>query len=192
MIARRAPAARGATFWRVAAALAACAAAFLLPLNSDAAERSFRPWTGDASPRAFALSAVDGAAANLAAQRGRVVVLHFFATWCEPCREELPALGRFAERAGDAPLSILAISVAEPQSRVLRFLEGRPVNFPVLLDESRAASKALGITILPSTIVLDARLEPRLWVEGDFAWDGLAPRELIDRINAGEPAAIEN
>ncbi len=119
-------------------------------------------------------------------------MLHFFATWCEPCREELPALGRFAERAGDAPLSILAISVAEPQSRVLRFLEGRPVNFPVLLDESRAASKALGITILPSTIVLDARLEPRLWVEGDFAWDGLAPRELIDRINAGEPAAIEN
>lgn len=114
------------------------------------------------------------------------MALHFFATWCEPCREELPALRRFVERSDGAPISVIAISVAEPQMRVDRFLAARPVNFPVLLDEDRALSKAWSVSILPSTVVLNSRLEPRLLVEGDYAWDGLSPRELIERVEAGD------
>ena len=94
----------------------------------------------------------------LIAQHGRVVLVHFFATWCEPCREELPALRRLVERAVRQPVTVLAISVAEvPMRACARFIESTPVNFPVLLDQDRAVAKAWDVYTLPTTFVLDPK-----------------------------------
>lgn len=103
-------------------------------------------------------------------QTGRVVLVHFFATWCEPCRDELSTLARLLEGTRVGELSVVAINVAEVQARVQRFLDAAPVNFPVLLDSDRAVTNAWGVGILPTTFVLDAALVPRLFVEGDLDW----------------------
>lgn len=139
------------------------------------------------APRpAFALPDTAGAEVALAGARGQIVLVHFFATWCEPCREELPALNRLAAR-GQGTLKVLAISVAEVDPRVRRFLETMPLDFPVLLDRDRAVAKAWNVSTLPTTFVLDATLRPQFVVEADFAWDGVDSAGL-----AGMMAATPN
>ena len=78
-----------------------------------------------------------------------------------------PALPR---APGIEPPLILAINVAEVPGRVRRFLEGTPLDFPVLLDSDRTVTKAWGVYALPTTYVLDRSLAPRLVVEGDLDW----------------------
>jgi len=146
----------------------------MLPLRADSAE--LQRWTAGARP-IFSLPNTTGAIVALEAARGHVVLVHFFATWCEPCREELPALNRLAARAG-GNVKVLAIAVADADQRVQRFFETAPVDFPVLLDRDRAVAKAWQVATLPTTFVLDAALRPRFVVEIDYAWDSLDPKEL--------------
>lgn len=136
-----------------------------------AADSGLQPWSGP-TPSSFTLPDSVGTERALEAERGSVVLVHFFATWCEPCREELPALNRLTERANGA-VRVIAISVAEVDPRVRRFLETMPVKFPVLLDRDRSIAKAWNVSTLPTTVVLDSQLRAKLVVETDFAWDGI-------------------
>jgi peroxiredoxin len=118
----------------------------------------------------FTLQDVDGKRVALQAFKGRTVLVHFFATWCEPCREELPALNRFLQRSS-VNASVVAISVADTDLRVKRFFEQTPVGFPVLLDRDRAVAKSWNVSTLPTTYILDATMKPVSKVEADFPWD---------------------
>ena len=91
---------------------------------------------------------------SLAAHGERVVLVHFFATWCEPCRAEMAALQRLAHRFAQRPFAILAVDVGEVDSRVRRFFESVPVTFPILLDRDKAVTKAWQVSTLPTTFVL--------------------------------------
>jgi thiol-disulfide isomerase/thioredoxin len=179
-----APEARGAPFSRHFASLLGAAAFFLLaasPIAPTASASTLSAWTEGPQPN-FSLPALDGAEIALDTQRANVVLVHFFATWCAPCREELPALMRLAQRGG-ASVKVLAISVAEVDLRVQRFLAPLPVNFPVLLDRDRAVAKAWKVSALPTTFVLDGQLRPRLVVEADYAWDTIDPKQLITALS---------
>lgn len=142
------------------------------------------PWT-EAPPPAFSLPTLGGGDTALTSHPGETVLVHFFATWCEPCRDELPALTRLASR-GAPSLKIIAISVAEVDARVQRFLAPMAVGFPVLLDRDRAVAKAWRVSSLPTTFVLNDRLEAKLVVEADYAWDAIEPRQLVARASAGD------
>jgi thiol-disulfide isomerase/thioredoxin len=131
----------------------------------------------------LALPSVGGTELDPATLRGKVVIVHFFATWCEPCREELPALQRLAARSGLQQMAVVAISVGEVESRVRRFAQSTPLDFPILLDQDRRAAKAWNISELPSTVILDSDLRPRLAVEGEFAWDQIDPRMLAGMLD---------
>jgi thiol-disulfide isomerase/thioredoxin len=124
------------------------------------------------------LPSTEGADVALESARGHVVVVHFFATWCEPCREELPALNRLVAR-GNGNVKVLAVAVADADRTVARFFEKTPVDFPVVLDRDRAVAKAWQVVTLPTSFVLDASLQPRLVVESDYAWDTVDPNNLI-------------
>jgi thiol-disulfide isomerase/thioredoxin len=149
-------------------------------------------WSGGGQP-AFSLPTIGGAGATLEAARGHVVLVHFFATWCEPCREELPALNRLAARAG-GDVTVLAIAVADADRSVLRFFATTPVDFPILLDRDRAVAKAWSVVTLPTTFVLDADLRPKFVVETDYAWDSLDLKELTGTpaMDAGALPEIKN
>jgi thiol-disulfide isomerase/thioredoxin len=123
----------------------------------------------DGHKPSFTLHDLNGSRVSLQDVVGRTVLVHFFATWCEPCRDELPALARLQQRTPGT--AVLAISVAENGLRVGRFFQHMPVGFPVLLDTDRAVARSWDITTLPTTYVLDARLLPQRIVEADYPWD---------------------
>lgn len=144
----------------------------------------------DGDKPAFTLDNLDRQHVALASQRSRILVVHFFATWCEPCRDELPALTRLVARSDPARLRVLAISVAEVDVRVRNFIEKMPVNFPILLDRDRSVAKSWNVSALPTTFILDRDLKPRLFVERDYNWDRVNTDELVKAFEA--PSRLQN
>ncbi len=118
----------------------------------------------------FALDDLRGQTRYLHAFKGKVVLVHFFATWCEPCVAEIGSLQRLTSMTRNKPLVVVAVDVAEVDLKVRRFFEQTPADFTVLLDRDRAVTKAWKVSALPSTIVLDSELSPRLFTEGDLDW----------------------
>jgi thiol-disulfide isomerase/thioredoxin len=135
----------------------------------------------------FSLHDLDGAEHRLEQHAGRVVLVHFFATWCEPCREELASLARLVERHDSKHLSVLAVNVAEVPVRLQRMLQTVPVNFPVLLDADRTVTRAWGVNGLPTTFVLDRALLTRRFVEGDLDWTHPDVISALEEIGTTDP-----
>lgn len=130
------------------------------------------------------LDAVDGGSIGLADLTGRPVLVHFFATWCEPCVQELASLDRLSARGG---IAVLAVDVGEVDARVRRFLEAHPMRFPVALDRDRSVTRRWGVVGLPSSFLLDPRHTAVGFVEGDLTWDDPAVvRRMNDLIGSGE------
>ena len=124
----------------------------------------------DSQRSSFALPSLDGPPFELTRLRGRIVLIHFFATWCEPCRAEMASLRDLQARLEGRPFAIVPISVAEADGAVRRFFAGESLPFAVLLDRDRLVAKAWGIHTLPSSVVLDRTLKSRFLAEGDVDW----------------------
>ena len=127
----------------------------------------------------LALSDANGARHDLADYRGKVVLVNFWATWCEPCREEMPSIERLRRSLEDRPFAVLAVNLAEPEPRVREFLAKLPLGFPVLLDRDGAASRAWRARLLPVTFIVgpDARL--RYSYLGALDWSAPEVRDAM-------------
>src|SRR5882672_3105878 len=84
------------------------------------------PWRGRPAAPAIELKTLDGAAWSLAALRGKVVIVNFWATWCEPCRAEMPSLLRLREQFAGAPLEVVAINYLDDEKKIREFLRVMP------------------------------------------------------------------
>jgi peroxiredoxin len=156
------------------------------PSGAAAAQAQLSPIEPAACRAPFALPGLDGRRHTLAEARGQPVLVHFFATWCEPCKAELSSLDRLVQaRAGE--IAVLAVSVGEPPRRLRRFFAETPVTFPVLVDEDRAVAKSWAVDGLPATVVLDTNLTPRLSVTGDLDWGRADVGRELDRVLAHTP-----
>ena len=143
----------------------------IVPVSGEPASAELSPSRAAAAKPSFILDSIAGERIDLAAHADRVVLVHFFATWCEPCREELAGLQRMADRLRGQRLAIIAVDAGEPDQRVRRFFAGHPATFPILLDRDGAVTRAWQVSTLPTTVVLDRTLTPRLVAEGDVDWD---------------------
>ena len=117
---------------------------------------------------------------TLADLRGRAVLLNFWATWCPPCRAEMPSLQQLAEIYGPEQLQVLAINVGEGPRRIAQYLQSSGLDLTVLLDPQSLASKAWGASVLPTTILIDAEGKPRLRVRGEVDWSGREAQTLVE------------
>jgi thiol-disulfide isomerase/thioredoxin len=162
----------------------------IAPLGTKvpAADMPLKAWTAGSLPL-FALDELCGERADIAQFRGRLVLVHFFATWCEPCRAELQSLRQLADKMHGRPFAVVVIDTGEPDLRVRRFFAGRPVPFQVLLDRDGALGKAWQIDELPTTFVLDADLVPRLVADGDVDWSRGDVEDALTNLIASTAAA---
>jgi thiol-disulfide isomerase/thioredoxin len=157
----------------------ALALALALPVATPAKE--LKAWTGGAPPP-LVLKDLEGREHRLDAYRGKVVVLNFWATWCEPCRDEMPSFNRLQARMGDAPFVILAVNMAEGEARIGEFLKKVPVEFPVLLDRDSAVSRAWRARLLPYTVVLDPAQRIRYTALGELDWSAPAIEATLRKL----------
>lgn len=105
----------------------------------------------------FTLQSRAGEAVSLAGLRGQVVLVNFWATWCAPCRQEMPLLDAIYRRYEPMGFTLLGVNV-EPDSRLSeRFLRDTPVTFPILFDPEERVSKLYSVAAMPSTVIVDRK-----------------------------------
>ncbi len=138
-------------------------------------------WPGG-DPPALDLKDLAGKAHDLQQYRGKVVLLNFWATWCEPCRAEMPSMERLRQRYANAPFAVLAVNVDEPEQRIRAFLERMPLGFVVLLDPGMRATRAWNAKILPASFVIGRDGRIRYSVRGDLDWSGEVVSRVIDEL----------
>lgn len=103
--------------------------------------------------------------------RGKAVLLNFWASWCEPCRTEMPALQTLAARE-QTHLQVLTINLKESPEAIARFVQATALSLPVLRDPLGDTARAWGVRIYPSTVLLDRHGVPRATVRGALDWAG--------------------
>ena len=117
----------------------------------------------------FVLPDLDGQLWQLSQARGQVLLINFWATWCEPCRREMPALARLHEAMADENFQVIGIHVG-PSTEIKGFLVETPVGFPILIDAELALAD-WNVPMLPATFLIDAEGRARYWAIGEREWD---------------------
>src|SRR5262245_24632718 len=128
-----------------------------------------KPWTGGPAP-SLELTDLDNRVHRLADYRSKVVLVNFWATWCGPCRDEMPSIQELKRKLAGRPFVVLAVNLDEPESRIRKFLTEVKVDFPVLLDPERKVAKAWSARILPASFVIGAGGRIRYSLVGEINW----------------------
>jgi peroxiredoxin len=147
-----------------------------------------KPGLPDDTPRSFAaipakvsfaapelaLKDLQGNPVSLAETRGQVVLVNNWATWCPPCKEEMPALEAYYKKHRDQNFNLIAIEAGEPAAEVADFVRQYRLTFPVWLDPGSTATTAFHNDALPSSYVIDTQGAVRL------AWSGATDLKTLE------------
>ena len=148
--------------------------------DSHAAAQTSSPAIGKpASP--FRLKTLDGAVVDVGTFRGKPLIINFFASWCDPCREEMPLLNALAAKGAKNGYGVLGIAVEDGRASVDRYAKEARLVFPVALDTSSAVKRAYRIFGPPATFFVDAEGTVRDAVIGPIT----AERALLALQRAG-------
>ena len=164
---------------RRALLLALASAGALASINARSAEspqlKQLRPWTAGATPT-LELRDLAGATRKLGDFRGKVVLLNFWATWCEPCRDEMPSMQALKKRFTGRPFEIVAVNYGESREKIEAFLAKVPVDFIMLVDTEQSAPRQWKVRVLPASFIIgiDGRIRYSAIGELDWASDSVA------------------
>ncbi|HTE39801.1 MAG TPA: TlpA disulfide reductase family protein [Steroidobacteraceae bacterium] len=111
---------------------------------------------GDVAPD-FTRADLQGKQVRLADQRGKVVLLNFWATWCAPCREEMPVFSKWQKDLQAKGLKVIGVSMDDDATEVKRFLTQYPVSYPIVMGDAKFAEQFGGVLGLPLSYLIDAQ-----------------------------------
>jgi thiol-disulfide isomerase/thioredoxin len=138
-----------------------------------------RPWPAGRRAPALRLPVLDGGTWDLATQRGHAVVVNFWASWCEPCRDEMPSLALMAQRHASEGLRLVTVNHQEGDRPIRAFLDRLALDLPVLLDRDGLATREWTPRVFPSTVLIDAKGQPRQVVVGEVDWGTAEARRWV-------------
>ncbi|BBM01583.1 TlpA disulfide reductase family protein [Microbulbifer sp. GL-2] len=130
----------------------------------------------------FTLASNKGSNLRLEEQRGEVIMLNFWASWCGPCRQEMPLLDKLHERYAAAGFQVWGVNVDAQRSDAEKLLGKIPVDFPILFDSTSEVSKMYGIDAMPSTVFIDRDGNVRHIHKGYRDGDEAAYKKIIKEL----------
>ncbi|HEY9192533.1 MAG TPA: TlpA disulfide reductase family protein [Methyloversatilis sp.] len=113
---------------------------------------------------------------------GRPLIINFWASWCEPCRDEMPALARAGARLAAQGVVVLTVAVADRETDAAKFMRDAKLALPLLHDRDQRTSRAWGARMLPYTVVLDRRHRILARAQGVIEWDDEAVVRQLQRL----------
>jgi thiol-disulfide isomerase/thioredoxin len=162
---------------RIAAILSGAVAAALLaavPASGTA------PSSSGPAPQ-FTLDARGGSKISLTQYKGQVVMLNFWASWCGPCRQEMPLLENIYKKYNKMGFTLIGVNVEPNSNEAEGFLKQTPVSFPVIYDKDSTVSKAYDVQGMPSTVIIDRKGNIRVLHRGYKPGD---ENEYLDSIRS--------
>jgi peroxiredoxin len=157
----------------------AVAIVFVFPRENQArqetGELGFKPTSVNYAAPKLSLSDVNGQPVSLADYRGRVLLVNNWATWCPPCKAEMPDLETYYQTHKNDDFTLIGISAGDTQKQVADFIKAYGITFPIWLDPQESALVAFQTLNLPSSFVIDASGTVRL------AWTGAISLENLER-----------
>jgi thiol-disulfide isomerase/thioredoxin len=157
-------------------------AVICLTIAQVANSRELSPYAAQPATATFDLPDIKGQQHHLDDYRGQVVLVNFWASWCPPCIQEMPVLERLKQKLTDLPFEILAVNVGEPKYRVWKFVKLISFGLPVLLDTRKDTFNSWGVSVLPTSFLLDKQGRIRYRVQGDTEWESEDVVALIETL----------
>lgn len=137
------------------------------------------PWPGRKPLPALSGTDLQGKNWRLAELRGKAVLINFWASWCEPCRAEMPSLDTLVQFYGPEKLVVLAVNFKESPSLALRHVQSANIGLPILLDPSGQIAREWGATVFPTTVLVAADGRVRGMVRGELDWSSSQAGKLV-------------
>jgi thiol-disulfide isomerase/thioredoxin len=130
----------------------------------------------------FTLKSSSGKNLKLSEHRGEVVLLNFWASWCGPCRKEMPYLEQIQEKYADYGFTVLGVNVEEDSSKANKMLKDIPVSFPILYDTTNSVSKAYKVSAMPTTVIIDRDGNMRYLHKGYKSGDEATYKQWVKKL----------
>ena len=130
----------------------------------------------------FTLKSMDGDNIKLSEMAGNVVLINFWASWCGPCREEMPLLNNLHNKYEPLGFAVFGVNVEEDIGQAKAFLRDFPVDFPVLLDNTNRVSKQYEVIAMPTTIMVDRDGNLRYLHQGYKSGDEAKYRQVVKKL----------
>jgi len=153
----------------------------LLSLPGLLQATNLKPYTGNAPTPPLVLTDLQGKSHDLNDYKGQVVLVQFWATYCGPCRKEMPSMNKMKGKMGEVPFSILAVDMGETEAEVKQFVKEVKPEFTILMDESGKSINDWRVFAAPSNFIIDPEGKIRYTLFGGVEWDS---DELIEKLKA--------
>jgi peroxiredoxin len=161
--------------------------AILFTLTAALQAAVMKPYTSDAPTPPLKLKDLQGKEHNLEDYRGQVVLLQFWATYCTPCRKEMPSMNKLMKKMRDVPFKILAVDMGESHEEVTRFVNEVKPEFTILMDETGQSIAAWQVFAAPSNFIIDPQGRIRYTLFGGVEWDSDKLVEILKSLAQQKP-----
>ncbi len=140
------------------------------------------PWPASAKKFQGALTDTQSQVWSPESLSGKKVVLNFWATWCAPCKEELPTLQLFSDLQDPSQTVVITVNVKEHPSRAIRYMQSQQMTLPIVPDPQGELAQKFGVKVFPTTLLIDKTGQIKWRIVGEVNWTNAEPQFWVNSL----------